>query len=171
MKIIDKIKKGKKAQEEVFGFVIIVLIVMIIGLVFFAFSLRRPSEIIEPKQAELDDLLQAMLSYTTNCEISNSNQSIRELIRECNNNPSRVCNNQQVCEYLETELTNMLEEFLGQNMANSYVHAYTLNITTQEPINIANGELKGNFFGSSISIPNLGGQDITIKLRFYYSKE
>jgi len=148
------------------------LIVMIIGIVFFAFSLRRSSEIIEPKQAELDDLLQAMLSYTTECKMAGSNQSIRELTRECNNNPSRTCtNNRNVCEYLETELTNMLDQFLGQGIAQAYVHGYSLNITTEQPINIAGGELKGNFFGSSIPIPSLGGQDIIVRLRFYYSKD
>ncbi len=167
-----KFKQNIKAQEEVFGFVIIVLIVMIIGLIFFAFSLRRSSEIVEPKQAELDDLLQSMLSYTTNCQIGASEKNVRELIRECNNNPTKQCaNSQNVCVYLESELENMLDDFLGQGIAQAYVHGYSLNISTEQPINIGGGEFKGNYFGSSIPIPSLGAEDIEVKLRFYYSKD
>lgn len=167
----QRAKKNKKAQEEVFGFVIIVLIVIIIGLVFFAFSLRK-AEVIEPKQAELDDLLQAMLSYTTDCKVGGQEKNIRELIRECHNSPTAKCaNNQNACEVLNSQLDKILEQFLEQNIANSYVHGYELNISNARQVAyITGGQLKGNYMGSSVPIPTLTGQDVIVKLRFYYAK-
>ncbi len=171
-----KQSKNKKAQEEVFGFVIIVLIVMIIGIVFFAFSLRRSSEIIEPKSNELNDLLQAMLSYTTNCKMNAEDLSIRQLLRECNNYPTRQCENQEIymCDLVEDEFKLMLKEFLGteSELAQASVHGYVLNITNPEQlIAIENGQFEGNYFLSSIPIPSLSAssEDIIVELTFYYS--
>jgi len=172
-----KTRKNKKGQEEVFGFVIIVLIVIIMGVVFFAFSLRRPSQAIDAKKPELSDLIQAMLSYTTECKIGVSEQNIRELIRECYNNPLKICGNgnngnEQVCSVLNTNLETMLDQFLGKDIAQADVHGYVLNISNAQQItNIENGQLEGNYFGSSVPIPTLHGEDVIVKLRFYYSED
>lgn len=166
--------KKKKAQEEVMGFVIIILIVVIIGVVFFAFSLRRASTTVEPKQAELDDFLNSILAYTTDCEINNQNQTVRELLRQCNNNPSKTCQDQKVCVFLNNTLETMLEELLGQEtqIAQAYVHGYVLNITGATQLTyIAKGNLSGNYFASSVFVPTLQGSDIEIKLKYYYSKD
>ncbi|MCX8194275.1 MAG: hypothetical protein N3G19_02865 [Candidatus Pacearchaeota archaeon] len=166
--------RNKKAQEEVMGFVIIILIVMIIGLVFFAFSLRRGGPAIEPKQAELDDLIIAMLSYTTNCEINAENQSVRELIRYCNDNPTRTCqDNKKVCVALNSTLENMLQELIGQGIqiANAPIHGYELNISgTSQLTYIKKGTTEGNHFASTVRI-FAQQSDIILKLKFYYSVE
>lgn len=176
-KMQNKKQTNKKGQEEVMGFVIIILIVIIIGVVFFAFSLRRPSVAIEPKQAELDDLINSMLAYTTDCELSGQNQTVRELLRQCNNNPSKSCKGQGVCVVLNTEIENILKELLreGAQIANAYVHGYALNITnfaTKEQIVYkSQGNLSGDYFASSVFVPTLEGQDIEVKLKYYYSKD
>lgn len=164
---------NKKAQEEIMGFVIIVLVVMVIGLIFFAFSLRRSSESIEPKQAELDDLLQTAIYYTTECKINNQEQNIRELVRKCYNSQSASCDdNMNICNTLNNTIEKMFYEFLGQNIAQQVVHSYTLNISNSKQITyIEDGQLEGNYFGSSLPIATLQGEDVLIKLRFYYSKE
>lgn len=170
----ERCKARKKAQEEMMGFVVIILIVIIIGFVFFAFSLRKHTTT-EQKQAELDDLLNSILAYTTACEINSQNQTIRELIRQCNNNPSRNCNNENVCVYLNDTLEDILSKLLGSGtqIAQAYVHGYVLNITGSEGqlTYIAKGNLSGNYFASNIFVPTLEGKDIEIKLRYYYSKE
>ncbi len=168
------LEKNKKAQEEIFGFVIIVLIIMIIGLIFFAFSLRRASEAIEPETAQLDDLLQASLSYTTDCRIAAENQSIRDLIKKCYNAPIGKCenNNIKVCDNLNENLENMLNSLLGkkEEIAHAYVHGYILNISNSEQISlIEEGNLTGNYFASSVPIPSLRGENIWVELKFYYS--
>ncbi|MEM4153150.1 MAG: hypothetical protein QXK80_03515 [Candidatus Pacearchaeota archaeon] len=170
-------KENKKAQEEIMGFVIIILLVMIISLVFFAFALRRGGPIIEPKQAELDDFLNSMLSYTTNCEINSKNQSIRELIRYCNDIPTRTCkDDRKVCVALNSTLENMFQELQGQGMriANAPIHGYEFNITNMansiQLTYIKEGTTEGNHFASTIPIPVQQG-DVSIKLKFYYSIE
>ena len=168
------IKKNKKAQEEVFGFVIIVLVVMIIGIVFFAFSIRRSSKGVEPKNYELEDLLFTIQKYTTDCKINNVGLNIRELIRECNNNPSRICEGTggNVCIFLKEELEEMFDEFLGTDMANAMIHGYFLNISSSEQIvYIENGQLEKDFIEASQPIQPLiiGEQEILVILRFYYS--
>ncbi len=172
--------KNNKAQEEVMGFVIIVLIVIIIGLVFFAFSLRRADQGPEPQEAELDDFRDTMLKYTTDCEIGLKNQSIRELARQCNNYPSKTCQGNQygknVCDFLNEISGKILQDTLGKQaqIANAYIHGYQLNITGQNPeplVLIEEGSQTGNFFASSTLIPTGQAQDISVKLKFYYSKE
>ncbi|MGB9708036.1 MAG: hypothetical protein ACPLXC_01780 [Candidatus Pacearchaeota archaeon] len=165
---------NKKAQEEVMGFVIIILLVIIIGLVFFAFSLRQGT-VVEPEKAELDDFINSMLVYTSNCEISAKNQTIRELARQCNNNPNKKCgNNQEVCDLLNNTLKDMFEKLqgAGTQIANSYIHGYEFNITGSHQITyIAEGTQEGDYFTSTTFIPTGQAQDITVKLKFYYSKE
>ncbi len=169
----NKTKQNKKAQEEVMGFVIIVMIVMIIGLVFFAFSLRKSSQTsAEPKQAELDDFLNTVLSYTTDCEISANNQSIRELARQCSKE-KRCQNGIEACDSLNETLSTILPELLGENaqIANAYVHGYSFNISNSEQlINITQGNLTGDCFASSVPIPTGTEEDIWVRLRYYYSK-
>ena len=164
-------KQNKKAQEEVMGFVIIVLIVMIIGLVFFAFALRRTTETVEEQDAELDDLLQAMSYYTTDCKINSQYLNIKELVRKCYVSETARCeNSENVCISLNNTIEDMLQEFLGQNLANQQIHSYSLNISNSKQITyIEQGNLEGNYIGSSTPIPTLTGEDVIIYLRFYYT--
>jgi len=165
---------NKKAQEEVMGFVIIVLVVMIIGLIFFAFSLRKPTSQIEPKQAELDDFLNAMLAYTTECKLGATNLSIRDLVKECNNNPSTSCTNREdVCSQLDSALNDMFKKLQGQGvqLQEGYVNGYVLNISnSKQLVYIEQGNLTGDYFASSVPVPTLSAKDVIVKLRFYYSK-
>ncbi len=168
------INKNKKAQEEIMGFVIIIMLVIIIGIVFFAFAIRQGT-VVEPKHAELDDFISSALAYTSSCEISTKNQSVRELIRQCNSYPGRKCdNNQDVCTVLNNTLEDMFKELQdsGTQIANDYVHGYEFNITGAQKITyIAEGVQEGNYFASTTFIPSGQAQDITVKLKFYYSKE
>lgn len=164
-------RKNKKAQEEVMGFVIIVLMIVIIGVVFFAFSLRKPVESTEQKQAELDDMLNSMLLYTTECKLNNENQTIKDLIKQCSSSPSTLCSSsEKVCVKLNSTLKDMYSKLLGTGITNGYVHGYVLNITnSKQMVYLTEGNMTGNYFASSIPINTASG-DVLVKLRFYYSK-
>lgn len=163
------IKMSKKAQEEAVGFVIIVVIVLVIGLIFFTFALQK-GKTIEVEKAEVYDFLQVMSSYTTDCSINSMNLNVRELIKECHNNPTKNCEDQtNACTKLETTAKNILQELIGKGteIANERIHGYALNITNaRELVYIEEGSLNGNYFVSSL--PGVG-EDITIKLKCYYS--
>jgi len=165
------ISRNKKAQEEIMGFVILIVVVIIISIVFFGFSLRKTATF-EPKLNEMDDFIQAALSYTTDCRINAESQNIRDVIKYCNTNPDRICenNNVSVCIELNSTMNSIVYKLLGTQIANSYVHGYVLNISNSGNLAyIEKGNLTGSYFASSTAIPS-GDSGITLKLKFYYAK-
>jgi len=156
------------------GFAILILIIIIIAVVFFAFSIRKSTTQVEPKLAEMDDFIQATMSYTTDCKIYMEAQNIRNLIKECNSNAEKQCENDEthstVCEKLNSTLQNILYNLLGENISNQYIHGYVLSVNSSQPITIEKGNLTGNYFASSTAIPVVDGSEIIVKLKFYYSK-
>ena len=81
--------KNKKAQEEMVGFSLIIIIVAIIILVLFSVSLRSKGNIQE--SYETDNFMQAFLQYTTECSVSYSSNylDVRRLIRKYSSNLQR----------------------------------------------------------------------------------
>lgn len=163
---------NKKAQEEIMGFVILIVVIIIIGLVFFAFSLRKATTI-EPEHNKMDDFIQSTLSYTTGCVINFESQNIKELIRQCDASSTSKCeNNITICTELNSTITNIVHSLLGTEITNFYVHGYSLNISgssDSSKLFIKEGNLTGNYFASSTSIPSLDSP-ITLKLKVYYLK-
>ena len=58
----------KRAQQEIVGFVLIVVIVMIGLMVFLVISIRTENEV--TNSAEVDNILSSIMRHTTNCAIS-----------------------------------------------------------------------------------------------------
>jgi len=127
MKKDKRIKK--RAQEEMVGFVLIILLVVVVGLVFLGYSLRHKQEPVQ--NAEVRSMINAMLVYTTNCSPYFPNYySVQDLIKACYNKEN--CDNIDMysCEYLNSLLKDMLEKSI--DIENMSVQAY---------------ELKANFVG------------------------
>ena len=59
--------KNKKSQEEIVGFVVVIVLIAVIALVFLGLSLTKKQEPIESRQ--VSNLLGAMLQYTTDCSV------------------------------------------------------------------------------------------------------
>ena len=104
-----KLTKKKHAQEEMVGFVLIVVLVVVIAVVFLGISLRKGDNDFRQKSAQLGSLLSAMDYYTTNCEIPLTEKiSLDSLIQACNN--IQFCaNGQPACDALTETLTEILE--------------------------------------------------------------
>jgi hypothetical protein len=164
----------RKGQEEIMGFVIIVVIVVVIAVVFLGFSLHKKTKSIEPQQMQIEDLLQSMLIYTTDCEVNNEMLSVRELIRECNQDSSKGClDNQLVCNKLNSTFNHILKDTLGQSVGaveDAFVHGYSLEINASEYMLIETGELSGNYFSAYVPVPinaYVGEAELTLKC--YYA--
>ena len=108
----------KLAQHEIVGFVLIVLVVSIVGVIFLAITLGSP----EPERqnsVEVSNLLEASMYHTTNCAVNYVPQyrSIQDLIKECykdRSGNSREClGGGDVCEQLQTDLQSVLSESLN----------------------------------------------------------
>ena len=74
--------KPKKAQEEMVGFGLIIVIVAVILLVFLWFFLVKPGQQ-NLENYEAESFIQAALQYTTDCESRYGYFEVQELIFEC----------------------------------------------------------------------------------------
>src|SRR3990167_6137271 len=121
-------KYSKKAQHEIVGFVVIVLMVTIVGLIFLSFSINK-----EPRRqnsAEKSKLLGATMYYTTNCSTTfiPDYKNGQDLIKECYKNKGNKClNGETVCSVLKTDLESIIDKSL-QIHPDSPNKAYKLNI-------------------------------------------
>lgn len=156
--------KTKKAQQEIFGFVIIILLVIVIGIIILTFSLqrslRKPTFVIDVK---VNDLLNAVMHYTTGCK----NKKISEIIGIVVVNSNEECDDENAKTYLENILKNILNaSFPG--LEYGYLNGYNLTIFTQPLISITSGKLEGNVVVGSYIIPVFAeGQASNIEARLY----
>ena len=123
------IKKDKRAQQEILGFVLIVLLVTIIGVVFLSFSIGK-SRPTKQTSAEISNFLEASMYHTTGCAVNYIPQyrEVQDLIKECYKNPEQKClNGFGVCTELETTLKTLIDKSL-QVSEESPNKAYNLRI-------------------------------------------
>ncbi len=160
---------NKKGQEESMGFVVIIMLVLVVGIVFLGFSLRQNKTVVQQQQ-ELSDMTWAVLSYTTNCTISGEARSIWDLSKDCDVRPSQACDvgDDDVCAALNKTLYRVLTSIIGTNasITNRYVHAYEFSIATGSgKTSVKQGNRTGNYFTYLTFIP----RDINVTAKFYYS--
>jgi hypothetical protein len=117
----------KKSQQEIAGFVIIVVLVSVIGLVLFSLTIGRGETKIN-NNAEISHLLDASMYYTTDCAINFMPQyeNMEELIKSCFNK-ERCLNEKDSCEVLKENFEKITERSLVINQ-DSPNKAYKLNI-------------------------------------------
>ena len=110
--------KSKRSQHEIVGFVLIVLIVSVVGVIFLAITLGSP----EPERqnsVEVSNLLEASMYHTTSCAVNYIPQyrSVQDLVKECykdRTGDSREClDGGNVCDQLKTDLQSILSNSLN----------------------------------------------------------
>ncbi|MEA3329418.1 MAG: hypothetical protein U9Q06_01620 [Nanoarchaeota archaeon] len=109
-----------KGQEEIMGFVLIVAIILIIGVVFLGISLRKgPVE--QPLSMEIDSFLSSINYYTTDCEISGRYLSVESLVTKCYEQKSCL-DGRTTCEVLAETLEKLVESayFVAEGGVNQY---------------------------------------------------
>ncbi|MEM1535021.1 MAG: hypothetical protein QW199_01990 [Candidatus Pacearchaeota archaeon] len=162
--------RARRAQQEVFGFVIIVLLVIVIGIIMLAFSmqrsLRKPTAVADIK---VNSLLNAIMQYTSEC----NNKKISEVIAMCANN-EQCDGGGNACDYLTKNLTAILSaSFPTVKDGKGFFSGYNLTIGaigTQPFISITGGEQKGNVVAGYwiVPIPPTTGQPATsVEARLY----
>ncbi len=161
-------KNNKKAQEEMIGFALIIIIVAVIMLVFLSLSLRSPE-----KQAvesyEVDSFIQAFLQYDTDCEETYETNylSVQELIFNCNEE-EKCLDERDICEVLESTLRGITDECwkIGVDYP---VQGYQMNITVnkEELISFQEGNVTRNYKGSGYDFTQRGNR-IDILFTVYY---
>ena len=142
--------ENQRAQEEIVGFAVIVIIVSIILVFFLVFSL---SDKTETENYEAKSFLQSSLHYTSNCEIGREFLPVQELIVSCYEEDR--CNDEQdACLVLNETLKAILEESwpVGSNFP---VKGYKLEVFSgeQQILSIREGNLTRSYKSAPQILP------------------
>lgn len=69
-KIEKMIRKSKIGQQEILGFVMIIMIVVVVAVIFLGISLRKgDKELISTEDLEISNFLSSSLKYTSDCVV------------------------------------------------------------------------------------------------------
>lgn len=104
--------KSKSAQEEIIGFVLIILLVTIIALVFLGISIRKPIERLP--SSELESFLQASMRYSTGCFVSPERRyDFKDVIISCAETNEQCLDGRSACQTLNETAGMLLKESWG----------------------------------------------------------
>jgi len=108
-----ELRKIKKSQQEIVGFIIIVMMVLVVAVIFMGIWLR-PKPMITNDDAEISNFLITSLGYTSECYRAEENKylTIEELISRCIQSDKTCSNNRKTCEILNTTYTDILSKTL-----------------------------------------------------------
>jgi len=117
-------KNKKRGQQEIVGFVLIVVLVVIGLMVFLIISLRNSPE--QEKSVEVSNMLDAIMKHTTECAIvyEPDYDDFEDLFKSCYEGDS--CSNLEIgaCEYLNESLRAVLE---GMFASEATISAYEID--------------------------------------------
>lgn len=157
------IKKNKKAQEEIIGFVLIVVLVAVIFLVFLGIVIRQNAPITQQESGDVSRFLESAMEYTTDCAVTSENAylSLGELVKECNSGTSCLSGINS-CEVLKRTAQGAIEANwkVGPDRP---IRGYLLNSTyssesrTKEVVIITKGNCSSERFGGEYWAPAYPG--------------
>jgi len=156
----------RKAQEEMVGFALIMIIVAVIVLIFLSLSLRnQEEEIVE--NYEVDSFIQSFLMYTSDCAdgYQPRYRTIEKLIIDCNKHETCL-DKRNTCEVLDSTLGGIVNE-AWKVEGDRPVKGYIPQITSGNLVilNLSNGNTTNNYKNS---LQKLGKDDIEIIFSAYY---
>ena len=126
-------KMNKKAQEEMLGFVLIMLVVAVIFVIFLGLYIRQGAIVEETDSIEISQFLEAIFEYTTDCGPITSPYKIRNLIIKCHMDSTEMClSGRDVCDELRYELRELTEASWDFS-ENSPTRGYLLSVIREAP--------------------------------------
>jgi len=154
----------KKGQEEMVGFILIVVVVSVILLFFLGISLQDKEKGIESR--EVENFISSFLPYTTECEIKSKDVSIKNLVFECVDR--EVCaNGKSSCGVLEDTLSGLVNVSWEVEEGNPN-KGYSLKILSNGGtlLELKEGNLTGLYKGSLQNFAK-SGDTVDIMFRVY----
>lgn len=148
----------KKGQEEMIGFVLIIVLVAVIALVFLAIQIRRPAEI--QKSGEIQDFLYSSLKLTTDCKMNNySFENVEDLTGDCYE--GRRCVNGNPCEILNKTFSELID--VSFNKKGWEFRMFKGNFSEEGILRVKKGNQSSNMEEGEI----ITGEGIHLNLRIY----
>ena len=157
---------SKKGQEEMVGFAIIMVIIAVIIIILLSFMLNfSEDETIE--NYEIENFLQAVLQYTTNCESRADYLSLQELITYCREGKDCL-NEEDPCKMLNETLIEIMGASWNVN-ENSAVRGYLFKVTVGdgEMFVLRMGNVTTNYKGAFQDFAK-GANDYEARMDVYY---
>lgn len=120
--------KDKNAQQEMVGFVLIVVLVVVALMVFLVISASKP--LVSVDSTSTKSLMSSVLAYTTDCVVSEPyRMNIRDLMIACNSDQKCANNNKMACEYLNETLPSIMKSLTDSDAT---IVAYKIEAYFQE---------------------------------------
>src|SRR3989338_10651414 len=153
----------RKGQEEIVGFVLIVVIVAVVFVIFLGIRLRNfePSQ----KQSEiLYQFIESSMEQTTECVLSlnGRNLALDSLIKECYSTDNRCTSGETSCQIAEKTMRNILNNtwkvgveypYKGYEIGADYFYNSSNQGQNEEILLISEGNCNNSFVGNSYWIP------------------
>jgi hypothetical protein len=162
--------KKRKGQEEIVGFVLIVVIIVVAFVIFLGIKLRNP----EPAQKQSEiiyQFLESAMEQTTECVLNQNgrNAVMDDLVKECYSN-NNVCNSGETsCNVVEKTMVNILNNtwkvgpeypYKGYEIKANYFDNSSSREPREEVFLISKGNCNNSFDGNSYWIPQFPGSII-----------
>ncbi len=174
-KIVMKIlKKARNGQEEIMGFVLIVVLLVIVGVIFLGIRLRNPEHV--QRESELIyRFIESSMEQTTDCKTSESGNfwALDSLIRDCHTYNNECTSGDKTCDIVENTLKDILNStwqvgpdfpFKGYEVEISYSFNSSGQQQFDSVLNLSSGLCSSSYSGSSYGIPEPPGH-ITTKVK------
>lgn len=153
--------KTRRAQEEIVGFAVIILLVIVIGVVLFVISFNKSSS--GKTSLEVSDFLYSSFLYSVDCQQQIEN--INDLILACYKNEQ--CDNESSCQLLEDTYKKMLESFRAGEDSKYKAYFFKINGGEQSLVYLEKGNSTRNSLGSSVKVIT-SEEAINVSLKLYY---
>lgn len=103
--------RGKLAQQEMVGFILIVILVVVALMVFLIISASKPLVSVDSQSTK--SLMSSVLSYTTDCVVSEPyKMNVMEVMIGCYEGKKCVNLNKMSCVYLNETLTSIMKSLV-----------------------------------------------------------
>ena len=154
-----------RAQEEMVGFGLIVIVVSVVLLVFLVLFISKPSEDFV-ESYEVSSFISSTLKYTTSCENQFEKLSVQNLIVLCTEE-GRCEDRRNACDVLDEVLKVILQSGwkVGEERPlKGYV--MSVRLENQEIFLGKAGNVTANYLGAVQDV-NRGGNLIEVSLKVY----
>lgn len=157
-------KVGNKAQQEIVGFVLIVILVMIGLMVFLVISVRDSGD--EGESVGVSNMLDVLMRATSDCAIvyEPDYDRFEDLFKSCYKEASCANLNVSACEYLNESLRDVVSSMVESDAS---VEAWEVGFSVREGEGIlkwSEGNCTGRITGAQRSVMS-GGTSLLVRLR------
>ncbi|MAG28232.1 hypothetical protein CMI47_22130 [Candidatus Pacearchaeota archaeon] len=101
----------KRGQEEMVGFVMVVIVMAIVFLVFIGIMIRQPADNVGGESTDIYQFLESSMQTTSDCALSYEPNflEVGELLKECYEGGSRCVSEETPCDVLGSTMDEILE--------------------------------------------------------------